>query len=326
MAFKRLAVDAAAEDPFEAKLRERFIGHGDVVQELSSAVRRYHAGLSIPNRPAAIYLVVGPTGSGKTHCVNTFARSLTGFDPLRIDCGEYAQSHEMSRLIGAPAGYLGHRETQALLSNKVLATQHRDDSNASVVLFDEIDKANPRLLDLLLGIFDSGRLRLGDNEITDFTNTFCFMTANTGARQMQEALNPTFGFCTGIPTDASTGKIAQRAVKKVLRPEMYNRLDKVLVFDQLTREEVQQVSVIEVAKIEERLLRGAGVGLSMTSAARDYVAAKGYEPAYGARHLNRVLEHEIIRPVTNLITSKQVRKGSVVIVDFDKGGLAFHAR
>lgn len=320
MALKRLDPNAGLRDGFEQKLQERFVGHPEVVSELARSVRRHEAGLSAPNHPAAIYLAVGPTGSGKTHCVNSFGRVLTGSDPLRIDCGEYIASHESARLTGAPSGYIGHRETQPLLAQAMLAQQHTDKNKNSVVLFDEIDKAHPRMLDLMLGIFDSGKLRLGDNAVTDFTNTFIFLTSNTGAKQMQEALNATFGFNAGAASSQSSGRIAQAAVKKVLRPEMYNRLTKVLTFDQLTQAEVAQVAVMEIAKLEERLLRGAGVGLMISSEARAALAAQGYEPRYGARHLNRVLERQVIEPVSNLIVSGQLQRGQAVMVDITGAG------
>ncbi len=309
------------------RLKERVIGHDEICEELAQAVQRHRAGMCPANRPVGIYLLVGPTGSGKTHIVKTIATLVTGSadSPLRIDCAEFGQSHEVAKLTGAPPGYLGHRETPAILNEQAIRRQWSDNNRLSFILFDEIDKANPRMMDLLLGIFDNGKLKVGDNTTTDFSNSIILMTANTGAAEMQEALQPKLGFAAALPPTqaAKAGLMAEAAAKKRLRPELFNRLDKILVFSQLTEDQMSAVCRLEIADLEGRMLRGPGVGLTISQEAREFITKDGFDLRYGARHLKRSIHRNLEKPIANLLTSNQLLRNRVLRVELEGGKLRF---
>ena len=313
------------------KLQSRLIGHDKAARELVDAITRHQAGLGAKNRPVGAFLLVGPTGSGKTQIARALCDLVTSKTDslIRIDCAEFGASHEVSKLIGAPPGYLGHRETASLLAQAKLTAQTSDSNKISVVLFDEIDKAHAKLLDLLLGIMDAARLTLGDNSTVDFSRTLVLMTANMGAKEMQSILRPGWGFAKHIAHDPDAhikaGASGEAAAKKSLRPEFINRLDKILVFHQLTLPEIEKVCDLELAALEERCLTGPSIGLSVSAAARRWLAREGYEPEFGARHLKRQIERLVEKPLAALVTTQAIRGGQVVRVELAEGQLEFYA-
>lgn len=234
------------------------------------------------------------------------------------------------RAHNSPPGYLGHRETTSLLAQSKLTAQTGVNGNRiSIVLFDEIDKAHDKLLDLLLGIMDAARLTLGDNNTVDFSNTLVLMTANMGAKEMQSILRPGWGFARHTAVDdqahIKAGASGEAAAKKSLRPEFINRLDKILVFHQLTLPEIEKICDLELAGLEERCLTGPGIGLSISESARKWLAARGYEPEFGARHLRRQIERLVEKPIAALITSQTISSGQVVRIDLNGEALDFYA-
>jgi ATP-dependent Clp protease ATP-binding subunit ClpB len=313
-------------------LKSRVIGHDEACEELVGAITRHQAGLGSKTRPVGAYLLVGPTGSGKTMIAKALSDLVTGKPDtmIRIDCAEYAASHEVSKLIGAPPGYLGHRETSSLLGASRLAAQTTPGGNQiSFVLFDEVDKAHDRFLDLLLGILDAARLTLGDNTVINFSNTLILMTANSGAKEIQDIMRPRHGFAAALPVGADAALKAsasgEDAAKKSLRPEFINRLDKILVFHQLTEAEILSVCDLELANLEERCLLGPGIGLTVSADARVHLSHQGYEPLYGARHLKRQIEKLVEKPIAALLTSGQVRRGQVIRIEKMGEELEFYA-
>ena len=330
---------ANAPDPtgLLERLKSRVVGHPQALEELVAALARRAAQLGTDKRPIGAFLLVGPTGSGKTVLAQRLAELVVGRPDalIRIDCAEFGASHEVAKLIGAPPGYLGHRETSALLSAQRLANGTRGDDapfgRVSFVLFDEVDKAHEKVLDMLLGILDNGKLTLGDNTAVHFHNTLILLTANTGSKEVMEGLGAArLGFRSLLPvTDedlVKAGTSAETAVRRSLRPEFLNRLDKVLVFSQLTESEVQEICQLELADLEERCLKGPSIGLTASGQVKEYLAHKGYDPRFGARHLKRIIIQEVERPIANLIVAGRIQRGQVVRVELGPdGGLEFYA-
>jgi ATP-dependent Clp protease ATP-binding subunit ClpB len=305
----------AAQEKLVSELRARVIAQDSVLEELAACVQRFRIGLAPPGRPPGIYLLVGPTGSGKSLVARVLAEVVTGkplVAPLRIDCAEFKASHETARLTGAPPGYLGHRETAPLITGTKLAAQKSDDATPpqrlSFILFDEIDKANESLLDILLGVFDNGTLSTGDGKTVDFTSTMILMTANTGSKAVQQALQPAYGLggAAGRPPIADGAKAAAAAARRVLRPEFFNRLDKVLVFDALTQRDLRRILDLELEALAARLRISHGLTLRVSDTACDWLAADGFDVRYGGRHLKRAIETHLTLPIANLISSGQL--------------------
>jgi ATP-dependent Clp protease ATP-binding subunit ClpA len=290
--------------------------------------------MNTPGRPIGNLLFLGPTGTGKTRLVEATAESLLGDSRavVKIDCAEFQHSHEIAKLIGSPPGYLGHRETHPLLSQEVLAQYHTETMKVSFVLFDEIEKASDALWNLLLGILDKGTLTLGDNRRVDFSKALIFMTSNLGASEMGTMLRPKLGFSTQTVEvcDALNAKVAKAGVEAARRkftPEFMNRIDKVVVFQQLGPEELERILSIELGHLSHRILEtGTGAfAFTLTSEARAWLLTEGTDLKYGARHLKRAIERSLVHQLSNLIASGQVRGGDLIRIDFDleTGALCF---
>src|SRR2546430_9013012 len=240
---------------FERALREKVVGQEQAVQELVDLYQMFCAGLQSPNRPIGTLLFLGPTGTGKTRLVEAAAEILFGDSRavVKVDCAEYQHSHEISKLIGSPPGYLGHRETHPLITQDALKQFHTDKVKISFVLFDEIEKASDALWNLLLGILDKATLTLGDNCRVDFSCCLIFMTSNLGAAEMCSILRPNLGFAaseierkheSGQLDDSTTAKISRAGVEAARRkftPEFMNRIDKIVVFKSLGQAELRKV-------------------------------------------------------------------------------------
>ena len=252
---------------FERALREKVVGQDQAVQALVDLYQMFCAGLQSPSRPIGNLLFLGPTGSGKTRIVEAAAEILFGDSRavVKVDCAEFQHSHEIAKLIGSPPGYLGHRETHPLITQEVLAASHRDHLKLSFLLFDEIEKASDALWQLLLGMLDKATLTLGDNRRVDLSQTMIFLTSNLGGGQIADLMHGEWDSSSRSdkPTTGLHEKVERTAVEAARRkfsPEFMNRLDKVVVFHPLEREELDEVLEIELRQCAE-----AGVGHSYAS-------------------------------------------------------------
>jgi ATP-dependent Clp protease ATP-binding subunit ClpB len=311
---------------FQTALRAKIVGQEEGVQALVELYQVFCAGMNSPGRPVGNVLLLGPTGSGKTRIVEAAAEILFG-DPramIKVDCAEFQHSHEIAKLIGSPPGYLGHRETHPLITQEALAASHTDKLKLSFLLFDEIEKASDALWQLLLGMLDKATLTLGDNRRVDLSQTVIFMTSNLGGGEITELMTGGMGFIQpgDKPVSGLDGKVERTAVEAARRkfsPEFMNRLDKVVVFHPLHREQLQEVLEIELGQVQQRVLETArGQFLfRVTSAAREFLLQEGTDQRYGARHLKRAIERHIVYPLANLLATEQVHLGDLVRIDWD---------
>jgi len=285
----------------EDELGKRLIGQKDAVRAVSDAVRRSRAGLSDPNRPTGSFLFLGPTGVGKTELAKALAEFL--FDDeramVRIDMSEYSEKHSVARLVGAPPGYVGYEQGGQLTE----AVRRRP---YSVVLLDEVEKADPELFDILLQVLDDGRLTDGQGRTVDFRNTILILTSNLGSQFLAD---PDL-------TSEEKRESVMSVVSAAFRPEFLNRLDETVMFDALTRENLGEIVDLLVASLESRL-RERRIGLTVTDPARGWLARVGYDPAFGARPLRRLIQREIGDRLAKLLLSGDVQDGQNVTVDIN---------
>lgn len=288
----------------ESIIGSRLIGQGEAVRAVSDAVRRSRAGIADPNRPTGSFLFLGPTGVGKTELAKSLADFL--FDDeramVRIDMSEYAERHAVARLIGAPPGYVGYEEGGQLTE----AVRRRP---YSVVLLDEVEKAHPETFDILLQVLDDGRLTDGQGRTVDFRNVILVMTSNLGS---QFLIDPTLDH-------AARRESVMGVVRQSFKPEFLNRLDEIVVFDALSRDELAHIVELQVRELSTRLA-DRRIELEVTAAAREWLAEKGYDPAYGARPLRRLVQKEIGDRLATALLAGDVRDGSTVTVDVDGEG------
>ena len=311
---------------FEGALRSKIVGQEEGVQALVDLYQVFCAGLNSPGRPVGNLLFLGPTGSGKTRIVEAAAEILFG-DPravIKVDCAEFQHSHEIAKLIGSPPGYLGHRETHPLITQEALAANHTDKLKLSFLLFDEIEKASDALWQLLLGMLDKATLTLGDNRRVDLSQTVIFMTSNLGGGEITELMQGGMGFIqpkdkpvAGL--DEKVERTAVEAARRKFSPEFMNRLDKVVVFHPLKREQLEEVLEIELGQVQQRVLETArGQFLfRVTAAAREFLLQEGTDQRYGARHLKRAIERHIVYPLANLLATEQIHVGDLICIDFN---------
>jgi ATP-dependent Clp protease ATP-binding subunit ClpA len=324
-------------EKLDADLRKRIVGQDAAIEQIISIYQTNLAGMSSVGRPIGNFLFLGPTGSGKTRLVEATAESLLGDGRavIKIDCAEFQHSHEIAKLIGSPPGYLGHRETHPLLSQEVLNQYHTERFKLSFVLFDEIEKASDSLWNLLLGILDKATLTLGDNRRVDFSRALIFMTSNLGASEMGSMLRPNVGFAasdterrnaSGIVDEKLNDKVARaglEAARRKFTPEFMNRIDKTVVFRPLGEAELRRILTLELNMVQQRVFSsatGAPFVFSLTDAAKEFLLREGTDMKYGARHLKRAIERNLVHPLSNLIATQQVRGGDLIRVDFDASG------
>ena len=310
---------------FDSNLRRKIVGQDLAVEKVAEIYQMFLAGLNAPGRPVGNLLFLGPTGSGKTRVVEAMAEALFGDARacIKIDCAEFQHSHEIAKLIGSPPGYLGHRETHPLLTQEALNQWHTDKLKLSILLFDEIEKASDSLWQLLLGILDKATLTLGDNRRVDLSSCIIIMTSNLGASEMSELVNGGLGFAPrAVQVDSTLdGKIDRTAVDAARRkfsPEFMNRIDKVVVFKTLRPEHLEQILEIELGMVQQRVLMAAGAHqfvFNCTPRVKEYLLAEGTDPKYGARHLKRAIEKNLVFPLANLVATGQVKLGDFVRVD-----------
>src|SRR5438552_16479114 len=277
---------------FEEALRTKIVGQDEAVQALVDIYQVFCAGLHSPGRPVGNLLFLGPTGSGKTRTVEAAAEILFGDSRavIKVDCAEFQHSHEIAKLIGSPPGYLGHRETHPLITQEALAASHRDGLKLSFLLFDEIEKASDALWQLLLGMLDKATLTLGDNRRVDLSQTMIFLTSNLGSGQIADLVQGGMGFVQ--PNDKpETGlhekveRTAVEAARRKFSPDFMNRLDKIVVFHPLEREELDEVLEIELSNVQKRVLDAVTRPFlfRITEEGRAFLLQEGTDQRYGAR-------------------------------------------
>ncbi len=312
---------------FQSALRGKIVGQEEGVQALVDLYQVFRAGLNSPGRPVGNLLLLGPTGSGKTRIVEAAAEILFGDARavIKVDCAEFQHSHEIAKLIGSPPGYLGHRETHPLITQETLAASYRDDLKLSFLLFDEIEKASDALWQLLLGMLDKATLTLGDNRKVDLSQTVIFLTSNLGGGEIADLMQGGMGFIqptdkpiTGL--DEKVQRTAVEAARRKFSPEFMNRLDKVVVFHPLKREQLEEVLDIELGEVQQRVMDTAkGQFLfRVTDAGRHFLLQEGTDQRYGARHLKRAIERYVVYPLANLLATDQVTLGDLVRIDWDE--------
>jgi ATP-dependent Clp protease ATP-binding subunit ClpC len=300
----------------EALLHERVIGQDQAVKAVAEAIRRARAGIKDPNRPVGSFLFLGPTGVGKTELARTLAEYLFGEEDamIRIDMSEFQERHTVSRLVGAPPGYVGYEEA-GQLTEKVRRRPY------SVVLFDEIEKAHPDVFNVMLQLLDDGRLTDAQGRTVNFQNTVIIMTSNVGSQHLVSTKQ--FGFTSRDGVDfAETRRRALDALERSFRPEFLNRIDEIIVFEPLTKEDVLRIVDIMLARLNKHL-ESQRVSVEVTGAAKEFLAERGYDPKFGARPLAREIRRHIENPLSSRIIGGEFDPGDTIVVDRGGDDLTF---
>jgi ATP-dependent Clp protease ATP-binding subunit ClpB len=310
---RMLESEAAKLTRMEDDLKKRIVGQDEAVTKISDTIRRSRAGIADPNRPIGSFIFLGPTGVGKTELTKALAEFL--FDDekalIRVDMSEFMEKHSVSKLIGAPPGYVGYDESGGLTET----VRHRP---YAVILFDEIEKAHPEVFNILLQVLDNGRLTDSKGRVINFRNTVIIMTSNIGAQHIERMEK--IGFTKSAENrDRENYEEAKSRVmgslKDYFRPEFLNRVDDTIIFDILSPEAIRDIVDIQVAQVVKRLA-DKNVELSLSPSVYEYLTKEGYNPQYGARPLKRLIQTKILTPVANLLISQQVTKGGVIYVDY----------
>jgi ATP-dependent Clp protease ATP-binding subunit ClpB len=314
---RMLEKEAEKLSRMEEALKERVVGQDKAVSKIADAVKRSRVGVADPKQPIGSFMFLGPTGVGKTELTKTLAEFM--FDDeealIRVDMSEYMEKHSVSKMVGAPAGYVGHDDS-GNLTEKV---RHRP---YSVVLFDEIEKAHPDVFNILLQVLDDGKLTDSKGRTVDFTNTIIVMTSNVGSQYIDKM--KTLGFSSGgqeSEYEQTKDKVREQ-LRDEFRPEFLNRLDDVIIFNVLSEEAVRKIVDIRVDEVLKRLEK-KDLTLVLEQPVYEYLAEEGYDPQYGARPLNRVIQNEILTPVANLMVDRGVFAGGEISVGKDNDGLDF---
>jgi ATP-dependent Clp protease ATP-binding subunit ClpA len=312
-------------DNLVAVLSQKVVGQPGATRVIVPYIQMFQAGLAPEGRPVGVFLLLGPTGTGKTKTVEALAEVLHGSEKnvLKVDCGEFQMEHEVAKLIGAPPGYLGHRETQPMLTQQKLNSVTSEKCSLSLVLFDEIEKAAPSMTRLLLGVLDKGILRLGDNSVVNFEKSLVFLTSNLGAREMMREINPEFGFQSVRPAERNdlTSKlqgIALVAVRKRFSPEFVNRIDCIITYQPLTEESLSTILDQQISDLQNHVNTRLGTRsftLEVPFEARQFLLRKGTSAEYGARELNRTIHRHLTQPLATLVATGQVTPGARVRVE-----------
>ena len=296
----------------EERLHNRVVGQEEAITAVANAIRRARAGLQDPNRPLGSFIFLGPTGVGKTELARALAEFL--FDDehamIRIDMSEYQEKHTVSRLIGAPPGYVGYEESGQLTE----AVRRRP---YSVVLFDEIEKAHPEVLNVMLQLLDDGRLTDGKGRTVDFKNTVVIMTSNVGSHFIAERVGS-----GATELDEGTRRQVTETLRAHFRPEFLNRVDEIIIFHALSREEMRQIIDIQLRGLMKRL-EDRKIRVELTGRAKDLLIAEGYDPTYGARPLKRTIQRRILDPLAMRVLQGEFHEGENIRIDVVDGDLKF---
>jgi ATP-dependent Clp protease ATP-binding subunit ClpC len=299
----------------EERIHERIIGQDDAVRVVSESIRRARAGLKDPRRPIGSFIFLGPTGVGKTELARALAEFL--FDDeeamVRLDMSEYMEKHTVSRLIGAPPGYIGYEEGGQLTE----AVRRRP---YKVILFDEVEKAHPDVFNALLQILEDGRLTDGHGRTVDFKNTVVIMTSNLGTEEFQRQ---SIGFSRQAKSEQERQKSAiESALKQTFRPEFLNRLDEIVILQALTEEQIKQIVDLMMKDVQKRLA-DRKITVELTDEAKDQLAKEGFDPAFGARPLRRTIQRQVENPLSTKILQGEFKEGDRILVGVGPDGFTF---
>ena len=305
---KMLEEEKKKLERMEDELRKRVIGQEEAIRKISDVIRLSRAGISDPSRPIGSFIFLGPTGVGKTELTKTLAQFIFNDEKalIRIDMSEYLERHSVSKLIGSPPGYVGYDESGQLTE----AIRHRP---YSVILFDEIEKAHPEIFNMLLQVLDDGRLTDGKGRVVNFKNTVIIMTSNIGSNYIEKMESIGFSNNTTQENYNQTKEKVMSSLKDHFRPEFLNRLDEIIVFDILSPEAIKEIVKIRVEIIKKRL-SGKGITLEINDSALEYLGKEGYNPHYGARPLNRLIQSKILNPIASYLISGSAGEGDVIEV------------
>jgi len=317
---KMLEEEREKLEKMETELQRRIKGQDEAIRRVADVIRRSRAGISDPNRPIGSFIFLGPTGVGKTELTKALGQFMFNDDNaiIRVDMSEYMERHSISKLIGSPPGYVGYDEAGQLTE----AVRHRP---YAVVLFDEVEKAHPEVFNMLLQVIDDGRLTDGKGRVVNFKNTIIILTSNIGSQFIEKM--EAIGFSNNSATQ-DYGRVKEKvleALKDNFRPEFLNRLDEIVVFDVLSPEAIKEIVNLRIKVVVERL-QAKGISFEISEEALALLAQEGYDPHYGARPLNRLIQNKILNPVASFIISNGVRKGDAVHVSVKHGELAIDTR
>jgi ATP-dependent Clp protease ATP-binding subunit ClpA len=301
-------------------LKSRIISQHEAIDSVCVGAQKYFVGLNEIKKPLGTFLFAGPTGTGKTKVVQDIGKFFD-IEPVVINCGEMQQHHELSKLLGAPPGFIGHGETKPLISKERIENTN---GRPNVVLFDEIEKASSALFNLLLGILDNGYVTTNHNVNVYFNNCFIFMTCNIGIEKLEQE-NKNIGFSKKELSKENKEEITFKEIKKVFRPEFINRIEKIVVFEALTKQNVEDIFELELSDIQDRLsdCEMKKVFLYIDPSAKQKIVDMGYSAEYGARNLKRIMEKEIVCPVSNALSLEQVEDGDSILVEFVEDAFLF---
>jgi ATP-dependent Clp protease ATP-binding subunit ClpB len=315
---------AAQPSDLVTLLSQKVVGQSAATKAIVPYVYMYQSGLAPTNRPAGVFLLLGPTGTGKTKTVEAIAELLHGDEKkiLKIDCGEFQMEHETAKLVGAPPGYLGHRETTPMLTQQQLTEVTSRDCDLALVLFDEIEKAAHSITKLLLGILDKGILHLGDNTTVNFEKSLIFFTSNLGAREMMKEINPNIGFQSATaksPIDLLTRleSIALGAVRKRFSPEFVNRIDAVVTYNPLNAEAIEIILDHDLRALQDHVNLRLGeryFSIDVTPEAKQFLLDKGISQEYGARELKRTIHRQLTQPLATMVARGEILPGARVTI------------
>jgi len=305
---KMLEEERAKLEKMEAELEKRVIGQNEAIKRVADVIRRSRAGISDPNRPIGSFIFLGPTGVGKTELTKALGQFMFNDDSaiIRVDMSEYMERHSVSKLIGSPPGYVGYDEAGQLTES----VRHRP---YAVVLFDEIEKAHPEVFNMLLSVIDEGRLTDGKGRVVNFKNTIIILTSNIGSQFVEKMESIGFSNYSDKENYSNTKGKVMDALKDHFRPEFLNRIDEIIVFDILSQEALKEIVNLRIKVVKDRL-SAKGIDFKISEEALSYLAKEGYDPHYGARPLNRLIQNKILNPVASYIISNGIKKGDTVVV------------
>jgi ATP-dependent Clp protease ATP-binding subunit ClpA len=305
-----------------AKVAEKLVGQQPAIDAIVPYIQMHQAGLAPEGRPIGVFMLLGPTGTGKTRTVEVLAEVLHGSAKkmLKVDCGEFQMEHEVAKLVGAPPGYLGHRETQPMLTQQKINGASSESSDLSIVLFDEIEKAAGSMSRILLGILDKAVLRLGDNTTVNFEKSLIFLTSNLGARSMARELNPKLGFEAYIPRERTDSrhklqKIGLNAVRRKFSPEFINRIDAVVTYQPLNPEAMTVILEQQLNDLQAHIFNRLGAqafGIDIPLKTRRFLLKLGTSEESGARELKRTIQRQLIQPLAVMVADGYIPPRAVV--------------